>query len=218
MNLFFDLDGTLTDPGIGITSCIQHALTSLGKPAPNLESLRHCVGPPLQRSFAELLETRDEVVVAEAIRLYRERFVPTGMFENSVYPDVPPGLETLKRAGHRLWVVTSKPHVYARRIVEHFGISGHFQKVYGSELSGENVDKADLIREILAREAIPPADACMIGDRALDVLGARANGVETVAVLWGYGSEEELLAAKPDRIVASMLELCEHIGRRARKE
>lgn len=218
MNLFFDLDGTLTDPGIGITRCIEHALTCLGRPAPNVESLRRCVGPPLQRSFEELLGTRDEAAVAEAIRLYRERFVPVGMFENSVYPDVPPGLETLKRAGHRLWVVTSKPHVFARRIVEHFGLSGLFEKVYGSELSGENADKADLLREVLAREAIRPEDACMIGDRAVDVLGARAHGIPAIAVLWGYGSEEELAAAAPDRVVASMLELCEHIGRRARRD
>lgn len=214
MNIFFDLDGTLTDPGPGITRCVEHALASLGRPVPEAESLRRFVGPPLQQSFAEILETQEEV--AEAIRLYRERFVQVGMFENSVYPDVPPGLAALKRAGHRLWVVTSKPHVFARRIVEHFGLAGLFEEVYGSELSGENADKTDLLREVLAREAVRPEDACMIGDRALDVLAARAHGVEAIAVLWGYGSKEELVAAAPDRVVSSMLELCEHIGRRAR--
>ena len=155
--------------------------------------------------------------MAEAVRLYRERFVPLGMFENSVYPDVPSGLETLRRAGHRLWVVTSKPHVYARRIVEHFGLSGHFEKVYGAELSGKDSEKAQLIREVLVEEAISPEEATMVGDRALDVLGARANGVAAIAVLWGYGSEEELRAAAPDSIVASMPELCEQIERK-RKE
>lgn len=218
MNVLFDLDGTLTDPGPGITRCIQHALVSLGRPAPATESLLRFVGPPLQQSFAEILETQDEAAVAEAVRLYRERFVASGMFENRVYPDVPLGLAALKRAGHRLWVVTSKPHVFARRIVEHFGLSGLFEEVYGSELSGENADKTDLLREVLAREAIRPEDACMIGDRALDVLAARAHGVEAVAVLWGYGSPEELAAAAPDRVVASMLELCEHIGQRARRD
>ena len=218
MNVLFDLDGTLTDPGLGITRCIEHALVSLGRPAPDLESLRRFVGPPLQQSFAEILETRDEGTVAEAVRLYRERFVAAGMFENSVYPDVPEGLAALKRAGHRLWVVTSKPHVFARRIVEHFGLAGLFEEVYGSELSGENADKTDLLRVVLAREAIRPEDACMIGDRALDVVAARVHGVEAVAVLWGYGSREELVAAAPDRIVASMLELCEHIGRRAHRD
>ncbi|HSK79749.1 MAG TPA: HAD hydrolase-like protein [Thermoanaerobaculia bacterium] len=217
MNVFFDLDGTLTDPGLGITRCIEHALVSLGRPAPDVESLRRFVGPPLHQSFAEILETRDEAAVAEAVRLYRERFVSLGMFENSVYPDVPSGLETLRRAGHRLWVVTSKPHVYARRIVEHFGLSECFEKVYGAELSGENSEKTQLIREVLVQEAISPEEATMVGDRALDVFGARANGVAALAVLWGYGSEEELRAAAPDSIVLSMPELCEQIERK-RKE
>lgn len=209
MNILFDLDGTLTDPVLGITRCIQHALVELGRPAPDLEGLRRCVGPPLQDSFAELLETGDETLVAEAIRLYRERFKPVGMFENSVYPDVPEGLETLRGLGHRLWVVTSKPHVFALEIVRHFGLDGFFERVHGSELSGVNADKGDLIRHVLAEEAILPERAWMVGDRMHDVVGARRNGVEAIGVLWGYGSEEELRAAAPRRIVASMAELCE---------
>lgn len=211
MDVFFDLDGTLTDPVLGITRCIQHALVRLGRTSPELDGLRRCVGPPLQDSFAELLETEDEALLAEAIRLYRERFKPVGMFENSVYPDVPEGLETLRRQGHRLWVVTSKPHVFAREIVRHFGIDGYFERVHGSELSGINADKGDLIRHVLATEAILPEQAWMVGDRMHDVIGARRNGVEAIAVLWGYGSEEELRAANPRRIVASMAELCEAI-------
>jgi phosphoglycolate phosphatase len=109
-------------------------------------------------------------------------------------------------------VVTSKPHVFASEIVQHFGLSGFFEKVYGSELSGENTDKRELIREVLLQEAVAPEDACMVGDRAQDIVGARHNGVEAVGVLWGYGSEEELLAAGPRRIVSSMAELCEHFG------
>lgn len=212
MDIFFDLDGTLTDPGIGITRCIQHALVSLGKTAPAIDSLRCCVGPPLRDSFAELLETEDEAILAAAIRLYRERFAPIGMFENSVYPDVPSGLEVLRGQGHRLWVVTSKPHVFAREIVQHFGLSGFFERVHGSELSGENVDKGDLIRHVLIQEAIPPKQAWMIGDRRHDIEGARRNGVDAIGVLWGYGSKEELLAAAPRRIVATMAELCEAIN------
>lgn len=208
MNIFFDLDGTLTDPGPGITRCIQHALEGLGRPVPEPESLRRCVGPPLQNSFAELLGTRDDALVAEAIRLYRERFVIAGMFENSVYAGVPAGLETLRQDGHRLWVVTSKPHVFARQIVEHFGLSTFFEWVYGSELSGENSEKGQLIRMALVQENLSPGQVCMVGDRAQDVEGARSNGVEAIAVLWGYGSEEELAAAAPDRIVGSMAELC----------
>lgn len=212
MHIFFDLDGTLTDPGIGITRSIQHALVRLGRSVPDADVFRRFIGPPLQGTFAELLETEDELLLAEAIRLYRERFAPIGMFENSVYPDVPAGLETLRSEGHRLWVVTSKPHVFAREIVRHFDLSGFFEKVYGSELSGENTDKRELIREVLLHEAIAPADACMVGDRAQDIVGARHNRVEAIGVLWGYGSEEELLAAGPRRIVSSMNELCEHFS------
>jgi len=211
LDILFDLDGTLTDPVLGITRCIQHALVNLGRTAPDLNGLRRCVGPPLQESFAELLETEDEALLAEAIRLYRERFKPIGMFENSVYPDVPEGLETLRAQGHRLWVATSKPHVFAREIVQHFGLARFFEQVHGSELSGVNSDKGDLIRHVLAEEAIPPEQAWMVGDRMHDVLGARRNGVEAIGVLWGYGSEEELRAAGPRRIVASMAELCEAI-------
>jgi phosphoglycolate phosphatase len=214
MNLLFDLDGTLTDPGIGITRCLQHALASLGRPVPSTELLRRYIGPPLQGTFAELLETEEEARVAEAVRLYRERFVATGMFENSVYPEIPDGLETLQREGHRMWVATSKPHVYAREIVRHFGLDGFFEGVYGSELSGVNAEKGALIREILVQEGLDPRETWMVGDRSYDIAGARANGIRAVAVLWGYGSPEELNAAGPDRIVASIAELCEHVRRR----
>jgi phosphoglycolate phosphatase len=213
LDILFDLDGTLTDPVLGITRCIQHALVNLGRTAPEIDSLRPCVGPPLQDSFAELLETTDEFLLSEAIRLYRERFKPIGMFENSVYPDVPEGLKTLRAQGHRLWVATSKPHVFAREIVEHFGLAEFFERVHGSELSGVNADKGDLIRHVLSEEGISPEHAWMVGDRKHDVLGARRNGVEAIGVLWGYGSEEELRAAAPRRIVATMAELCEAIQR-----
>lgn len=211
MNIFFDLDGTLTDPGIGITRSIQHALVRLGRPAPDLELLRACVGPPLRSSFAEWLETEDEPTLAEAIRLYRERYAPVGMFENRVYEDVPAGLADLQRDGHRLWVVTSKPHVFARQIVEHFGIAAHFERVYGSELSGENVDKSDLIRHVLGQESLSPESVWMIGDRRHDIEGARQNGVDAIGVLWGYGSREELLLAGPRQVVETMTELCEAV-------
>jgi len=212
VNIFFDLDGTLTDPGIGITRSIQYALVSLGRPAPDLKLLRSCVGPPLRSSFAEWLETEDEPTLAEAIRLYRERYAPVGMFENRVYEDVPAGLDSLQRDGHRLWVVTSKPHVFARQIVEHFGIAGHFERVYGSELTGENVDKGDLIRHVLEQEGLSLESIWMVGDRRHDIEGARRNGVDAIGVLWGYGSREELLAAEPQRVVATMAELCEAIS------
>jgi phosphoglycolate phosphatase len=207
MELFFDLDGTLTNPEPGITRCITHALNNLGRPSPPIDRLRRYIGPPLRGTFAELLGTEDASAIDAALDYYRERFVAVGMYENEVYEGVPRGVATLRERGHRLWVATSKPAVYARRILEHFNLSLLFQEIYGSELSGERADKRDLIAHVLERELLDPSDVWMIGDRALDIIGGRANNTRTVGVLWGYGSEEELLSAKPDGVVDSMAAL-----------
>jgi phosphoglycolate phosphatase len=209
MNVIFDLDGTLTDPGVGITRCIQHALALLGRPAPRADALTRSVGPPLRDSFAELLCTGDETLITEAVAHYRERFEAVGMFENVVYPDIPAALRDLRLQGHRLWVATSKPEPYARRILEHFDLASCFEGIYGSDLSGRNADKGELLQSVLARERMDAVDACMVGDRSYDVLGARRNRMRSVAVLWGYGTREELESAEPDRLVGSTAELCE---------
>jgi phosphoglycolate phosphatase len=208
LDLLFDLDGTLSDPGVGITRCLRHALETLGRQAPPAHELRRFVGPPLRDTFRELLRTDVDQQVEEAVRAYRERFAAVGLFENVVYPEVPPGLFALRRRGHRLFLATSKPLVFARRILEHFGLAPLFAGVYGSELTGELSEKADLIRALLAREGLERGAACMIGDRSFDVVGARRNGLRAVAVRWGYGSEIELAQARPDAIVGSMDELC----------
>jgi phosphoglycolate phosphatase len=212
MELLFDLDGTLTDPVLGITRSIQHALVALGHPAPETATLHRFVGPPLRATFAELLATDDPGLIERAVALYRERFSEVGLFENVVYPEVPRVLAALVEAGHRLWVVTSKPHVYARRIVEHFGLRGRFNDIYGSELDGRNTDKVDLIRVVLATERLVPGETWMIGDRALDVRGGRENGTRTAGVLWGYGSEAELRAAGPDLVLDRPGRLVEHLS------
>ena len=210
VNLLFDLDGTLTDAGDGIIRCIQHALAGLG--APSGADLRWCVGPPLQDSFGELLGTQDQEQIDRAIALYRERFVATGMFENAVYPGVADGLRQLRAAGHALWVVTSKPHEFARKILAHFELRDAFAEVYGSEFSGLHADKRDLLRHVLSAErfAEPP---WMIGDRRHDVEAAHANGLRAVGVTWGYGSGAELQAAGADVMVESMQELIEWAAR-----
>jgi phosphoglycolate phosphatase len=210
-DLFFDLDGTLTDPARGITRCLAHALRTSGRAAPPLDELRRYIGPPLRKTFAELLATDAHDAVETAVAHYRERFSTVGMYENQVYADVPDGLAALRRAGHRLWVVTSKPEVYARRIVEHFALMPIFHGVHGSELSGARADKRELIAHVLESERLDPASTRMIGDRAEDVVGGRANGTGTVGVLWGYGSEEELVEARPDAIVGSMAELTAYL-------
>ncbi len=208
MNLLFDLDGTLTDPELGITRSIQYALHKLGcAEQPPREALRRYIGPPLRRSFAELLETEDGSILDAAIAAYRERFSDIGIFENEVYPDVPGGLARLGEQGHRLWVATVKPEVYARRIVDHFNLTSLFQRIYGSELNGENSEKSDLVSYILAHERLRPATVFVIGDRGQDILAGRANGLRTIGVLWGYGSENEIRSAQPDLAVDSMAAL-----------
>jgi phosphoglycolate phosphatase len=166
MNLLFDLDGTLTDSAPGITRCLQHALTALGREAPPADRLRKHVGRDIRQVLAELLAAGDDALIESAVARYRERFTTIGIFENALYPDVLETMADLTEAGHRLWVVTAKPEIFARRVVEHFGLARFFEKVYGAELSGRNVDKTELLAEVLEREALDPAASWMIGDRA----------------------------------------------------
>jgi len=193
MIALFDLDGTLTDPKAGITRSVQYALERLGRPVPEADALTWMIGPPLVAGFTKLLGGAEDAM--EAVRLYRERFSDVGLFENEVYADIPATLETLREAGVRLFVATSKPHVFAKRIIEHFGLSRFFHEIYGSELDNRNSDKRDLIRHILDRERFDPAAAVMIGDREHDAIGARTNGIAAIGITWGYGSRQELLEA-----------------------
>lgn len=198
--VLFDLDGTLTDPYEGITRSIRHALTKMGGSAPESDDLRWCIGPPLWESFAVLLGTDDKRELDRAVAFYRERYTETGLFENTLIEGIPDVLSKLQAAGMTMHVCTSKPHAYAGRIVEHFGLMKFFGKVYGSELSGERSAKAELIAYILLQEDIAAADVVMIGDRKHDLIGANANRVAGVGVLWGYGSREELEAENPIQI------------------
>jgi phosphoglycolate phosphatase len=207
MQLFFDLDGTLTDPGPGITRCLAHALEQLGRPAPPLGELERFIGPPLKLNFSELLETDDETLIHQGIAHYRDRFGEVGLFENEVYPGIPELLARLGEEGHALRVVTSKPTIYASRIAVHFDLDRHFARVHGSELSGLRADKADLIAHVLDTESLRREDCVMIGDRSHDILGARAHGVRSIGVAWGYGSREELTEAGACGIASDLDEL-----------
>lgn len=208
--LLFDLDGTLTDPREGITRCVRHALSAVGAAVPHDEELVRWIGPPLHQSFRDYLG--EDEVVARAVEAYRARFAERGMFENRVYLGVPEALAELRGRGWTLFVATSKPAVFARKILEHFGLSAYFAGVYGSELSGERSDKAELIAHLLATEGVTSACATMIGDRAHDVLGARRNDVRALGVLWGYGSRTELQEAGADAVFASIAELRSALG------
>lgn len=218
LHLFFDLDGTLTDPALGITGCIVYAARRLGRATLSAVELHRYIGPPLREAFAEILDTQDAVVLEEAVELYRERFSTVGLFENSVYPGMEAALERLGAAGFALSVVTSKPAVYANRIIDHFRLRRFFRHVYGAELSGERSAKSELVAYALTSEAIDPSTAVMIGDRSHDILGATAHGVAALGVGWGYGTVEELRRAGADCVIATVEELvpaCHELERKA---
>ena len=191
--VFFDLDGTLTDPKEGIVRSIQYALRKMRQDEPPESALVKYIGPPLRETFAELLGQQDGV--EEAIRLYRERFSTIGLFENTVYPDVVELLENLQAQGWLLYVVTAKPMPYALRIVEHFRLLQYFQNIYGSELDGRFDKKTELIGHVLKTENLQKEHVVMVGDREHDVKAARAHGIAAVGVTYGYGSREELSEA-----------------------
>ncbi|WP_417671513.1 HAD family hydrolase [Roseibium sp.] len=195
--ILFDLDGTLTDPFEGITRSIQYALERLGAEVPEAAELRWCIGPPLWDSFKVLLNTDDRKRQDEAVAFYRERYTATGLFENTLIAGINRLIDELKADDRRLFVATSKPHAYAGKIVEHFGLMPCFEKVYGSELDGTRSAKAELISHILSEEGLSASDCAMIGDRKHDLVGANANAVDGFGVLWGYGSREELANERP---------------------
>jgi phosphoglycolate phosphatase len=207
--LLFDLDGTLTDPFVGITRSVQYAMEKLGRAAPLADDLRWCIGPPLKLAFATLLDTDDEAAMIEGVRLYRERYATVGKFENKLIPGIPEMLATFVAKGYFLSVATSKLKTYAGDIIDHFDLRRYFQVVHGSELDGRNSAKGDLVGHILATEGLDATNAVMIGDRSHDIVGANANGVASIGVLWGYGDLAELTAAGATRIATVPSELPE---------
>jgi phosphoglycolate phosphatase len=199
--IFFDLDGTLTDPKPGITRSIQYALHRLEQSTiPTEDQLTWCIGPPLRASFVKLL---GEASADLAVALYRERFSEVGLYENSVYAGIRDVLSALRRSGHRLFVATSKAHVFADRIIDHFDLRDHFEQVFGAELDGTRADKSDLLAHALRTTAVDPSQTLMIGDRSHDMVGAKNNGMKGIGVLYGYGSRDELIAAGARQLCAA---------------
>ncbi len=193
MNLLFDLDGTLTDPREGILASLRHALSALSIDGIDDRRLENCIGPPLRDALAELCPDRNQVEIA--VQHYRARFDGIGWRENQVYDGIGECLEHLRTLGHRCFVATSKPTVFAERIIHHFELAQFFERVYGSELDGRRGDKTELLDWIRQREGLDSEDTVMIGDRKFDVIGAGNHGMRAIGVLWGYGSAEELRAA-----------------------
>jgi phosphoglycolate phosphatase len=209
--LFFDLDGTLIDSAVGITRCVAYALERLDHPVPSDAELRRWIGPALRISFKPLLGDDDRV--EQAVAFYRERFESHGWEEHEVYPGIGDAIEALHAAGHRLAVVTAKNEPHARKIIAHLPFGGRFEEIVGATADGRLSHKPELVGEALARLQLGPAGVWMIGDRHMDIEGARAHGLQSVGVLWGFGHEEELRAAGATALVATPAALRQHFSR-----
>jgi phosphoglycolate phosphatase len=204
-NFLFDLDGTLTDPGLGITNSIMYALEKYGIKAER-SSLYRFIGPPLRETFTNHFGFSREKS-EEAVAFYREYFEKTGMFENVIYPGIPELLSGLHEQGKKLMVATSKPEPYAVQILEHFRIADYFILITGSRMDGTMISKSELVSYIIKKTDSVPGETVMIGDRIYDIDGARSNGILSVGVKYGYAENDELEKAQPGFIVNNVTEL-----------
>lgn len=205
--ILFDLDGTLTDPALGITNSVMYSLEKFGIPVPDRTKLYPFIGPPLLDSYMERFGmTKEEA--EQAIAYYREYFKEKGLFENTPYPGISEMLAALKAAGKRLYLATSKPIVFAERILEHFSLAPYFNGAVGATLDGKLSEKEDVIAEALRRYQITDlSHTAMVGDRKFDILGAKKNHLISVGVLFGYGSHEELTEAGADHLAETVDDL-----------
>lgn len=206
--ILFDLDGTLTESGEGITKSVQYALEKMGKPEEDLDKLMVFVGPPLLEQFMKYASLTEEEA-RQAVVYYRERYATIGIFENQPYPGVVEMLAQLKAKGYRLGVSSSKPEHFVLQVLEHFNMKEYFEVIVGSEMNGKRTVKSEVIEETLRRLGMENHrdQVLMVGDKEHDVFGAREAGLTCVAVSYGYGSMEELTNAAPFKIVNSADEL-----------
>ena len=199
--VLFDLDGTLTNSELGITTCVQHSLRKFGIEVEDRTVLRPFIGPPLGESFQVYYGLSKEES-EQAIKYYRERFSVKGLYENEVYEGVEKMLQSLKDSGKKLIVATSKPEKFTMIILEHFDLLKFFDFVAGATMDGSRGEKADVIRYALEKYGIEDkSEVIMIGDRKFDILGAKENGLKSIGVLYGFGDREELTEAGADYIV-----------------
>lgn len=205
-NVLFDLDGTITDPAEGITNSVIHAMKSYGLKIPERSELYKFIGPPLAASFEKYCGFSPEESI-RAVSRYREYFSDKGIFENKVYPGVEDMLASLKNRGIGIYLATSKPEVFAKKILDHFGLDAYFRGVVGSELDGRRTEKAEVIACVMKKYDLD--NAVMVGDRSYDIVGAKKNGIASVGVTYGYGGEEELSDAGAEYIVQTVEALAE---------
>jgi phosphoglycolate phosphatase len=192
--VLMDLDGTVSDPAEGVYASFRYALEQVGEPWLDDQPLAWIIGPPLSESFSLLLGDHDKA--RQALQHYRTHYAAGALYDNRLYPGMADAIATLAENGFRLFVATSKLVTFAEKIVQRFGLASRFERVYGSSLDGRIDKKGDIIAMCLAAEDIDPETCLMVGDREHDVNGARANGLDCIGVTWGYGSADELTAAR----------------------
>lgn len=205
-NIFFDLDGTVTDSGPGIVKSVQYALRCYGIDEPDLDKLNSFVGPPLYKSFMNYLDCSEEEA-KEAVECYREYYAENGLYDNKLYDGIESLLYNLKEKGYKIILASSKPRIYVKRILSYFRIMRYFDYVEGSELDSQRTDKGELLAYVLKKWDLRPEESVMIGDRKYDIEGAKANGMDSIAVGYGYGSVDELSAAGPTLFFPTIEEL-----------
>jgi len=209
--VLFDLDGTLTNPEIGITSSVIYALEKFGIKVEDRKELLPFIGPPLTYSFETFygLSKEDSEL---AVKYYRERFSVKGLYENEVYDGVEKMLQTLKDRGKILVIATSKPEEFTLKILEHFDLLKYFDYVAGATMDGSRGEKGDVIRYAIEISGIEDkSQAIMIGDRHYDICGAKENGLDSMGVLFGFGDYEELTKAGADYIAESVVDILKYI-------
>lgn len=209
--ILFDLDGTLTDPGLGITNSVMYALRKYGMEVPPRQELYSFIGPPLKQSFMRWCGF-DEAEGEQAVKYYREYYRDKGLLENEVYDGIEDMLKALREKGKRLAVATSKPEEFAIRILEHFGLAQYFEVIAGDTLDFKRNTKADVIASALERLGVTDrSGVIMVGDREHDVIGAKAQDLPCIGVLFGYGSQEELEAAGAKHIAQTPADVLKYV-------
>ena len=204
--IFFDLDGTLVDSSEGIETTFLHTFKVLGVPAPDKETIRTFMGPPLEVTFTNHVPKE---LVTKAVEIYRTYYKETGQQQTYLYPAIKELLHQLKGLGYHLFITTSKNQEVSLEIAHSLGISGYFEGIYGS-IPG-SMHKADIIQRVMTDYQIPPAEACIIGDTKFDIIGGKNIGIHTIAVSWGFAPLEDLKAQRPDTIIYHPLELISYL-------
>ena len=203
----FDLDGTLTDPKEGIVNSVLYALKKVGIEELHIRELDSFIGPPIQQSFVERYNM-NEGEVERAVFYFREYLKQSGLLENNIYEGIPILLKQLKDTGNRLFIATSKPTIFAEQVVEHFQLTNYFEDIIGSNLDGTRIKKEEIIAHILqTNEELNKEEIVMVGDRKHDIIGANQNGIASIGVLYGYGSETELTEVGATHIAIDVKEL-----------